>query len=345
MPKLIEPRSLVANLASYEPGDYKAEIYLAANENPYDIPAELKNEILTLAQKLPFHRYPHPLSQELRAVIAASYGVQPANVVIGNGGDELLLYLLLAYGGSERKAVTFGPTFVMYKILAQLTGCQFKELERDSNFNLPANFLEQVEKEQAKLVFICSPNNPSGNIVAPEQVKALLEGERLVVLDEAYAEFSGFSLASWLQAYPNLVILRTFSKAFSLAGLRLGYLLAHEDVITSICKVKLPYNVNRFSSLAGLVLWQHQEKLKPVIRIIVEQRDWLYQELRKFNWLTVYPSEANFILVKSQKAELWQSLLNNGILVRQFKIKGEEYLRLTVGKPEENKRLIEVLGD
>lgn len=341
---MLEPRAAVAALSPYEPENYKAQIYLAANENPYDVPLELKTEILTLAEKLPLNRYPDPLSNELRSTIAAAYGLTPANVVVGNGGDELLLYLLLAYGGQQSKALTFVPTFLMYEILSQLTATPFVALARDNQFQLPANFLKLVKEQQPKLVFLCSPNNPSGNLVDPQAVAALLDTECLVVLDEAYAEFSGFSLASWLQAKENLIILRTFSKAFSLAGLRLGYMLAHEKVITNICKVKLPYNVNRFTSLAGLVLWQHQEKLKPTIKLIVEQREWLFKELKELSWLQLYPSAANFIFAKSQKLNLWQELLARGILVRRFNFNKEEFIRITVGKPEENKRLVNVLA-
>lgn len=349
MTEILRPRDSVAQLSAYDPGHYEVEINLSANENPYDLPADLKARITSAALDIPFNRYPDPLALELRAAIAAYHGLDRANVVIGNGGDELLKAILLAYGGPGRTAVTFEPTFVMYAILAALTGTACLKVARDDQFAIPAEALEKVGPSGAGIVFVCSPNNPTGNLATEAEIVALLKGGSLVVVDEAYGEFSGASVAGLLSSYPNLAVLKTFSKAFSLAGLRVGYLLSSPDVVANILKVKLPYNVNAFSQAAATVLMKNRGRFDGVIDEIRAERGRLSNAISRIDGLTLSPSRANFILVKSARpaADLWRNLLERGILVRYFeRTPGlEDCLRITVGTPAENDAVIEALRE
>lgn len=347
MSEILQPREVVAKLSAYDPEHYKVEINLSANENPYDLPVELKSRILSEASDISFNRYPDPQALELRAAIADQYGLKTENVAVGNGGDELLMYLLLAYGGPGRTAVTFEPTFVMYTILSQLTGTDCLKISRSRDFSVPEEAEEQVRLVAGDVVFLCSPNNPTGNIVADRQVESLLAKGNLVVVDEAYGEFSGVSAAGLLGDFPNLAILKTFSKAFSLAGLRAGYLLSSPEVVANILKVKLPYNVNAFSQAGATLVMKNKHSIEPIIEEIKAERSRLFKAIESIDGLEPYPSEGNFILVKSSApgGDLWRYLLDRGILVRCFQHTPglENCLRITVGKPVENDAVIAAL--
>jgi len=339
------PREAVNRLNAYDPGHYKVEINLSANENPYDLPADLKARITAAALDIPFNRYPDPLALDLRAAIARGYGLKTANVAIGNGGDELLLALLLAYGGPGRTAVTFEPTFVMYAILSELTGTACLKRARDTEFALP----QGTGAAAGDIVFICSPNNPTGNLVAEEEVVGFLDSGALVVVDEAYGEFSDRSALGLLGDYPNLVVLKTFSKAFSLAGLRVGFVLGAPEIIANILKVKLPYNVNALSQAAATLIIENKRRFEAAIDEIRAERQRLTEAVGRIDGLTTYPSAANFVLVKSAApaADLWRNLLERGILVRYFeRTPGlADCLRLTIGTPAENDAVIGALKE
>lgn len=347
MTELLKPRPEVEELRVYDPGKVDAAINLLANENPNDMPPQIKAEILEEAKKLPFNRYPDPAAVELRQALARYYGVTAENIAVGNGADELIQELLLAYGGPGRTAVTFEPTFMMYAVLAALTGTAIVKIPREDDFSLPADAVQRAKKSQ--LIFICSPNNPTGNLVSADEVKAFLDTGALVVVDEAYEEFSGSSVAGHLRDYPNLIILRTFSKAFSLAGLRVGYLLGSKEVVENLQKVKLPYNVNAFSQSAAVKLLMRRKELQIVVDQLIAQRGRLYRELEAMEGYRPYPSAANFILVKTERPgrEVWQKLLDNGILVRDFSGHPllENCLRITIGTEEQNQALLDVLKE
>ncbi len=348
MKKILSPRETVARMSAYDPGKYEVDINLSANENPYDLPDELKLKVVEAASKTAFNRYPDPSALALRSVIAARHDLSVDNIAVGNGGDELLLALLLAYGGQDRVAVTFEPTFVMYGILSELTQTRCARLKRQPNFALPKDVVGEVQREKGDVVFVCSPNNPSGNMASQAEILSLVEGTRaLVVVDEAYQEFSRVSMCGLLKTYSNLVILRTFSKAFSLAGLRVGYLMGSAEVIANILKVKLPYNLNVFSQTAARVLMENQAYFTKVIDEIVVERKRVFEAVRRMPGLTPYPSSANFILVKSAGSgtDLWRKLLSKSILVRDFnQVDGaRNCLRLTIGSPRQNDALIDAL--
>ncbi len=348
--KVLSPRKTVAKLKAYDPGKHEVDINLSANENPYDLPEELKAQVVKVSADMAFNRYPDPEARDLRSAIARRYGLKPDNVVMGNGGDELLLSLLLAFGGESRCAVTFEPTFSMYKILCDVTSTSCVALRRRDDFTLPEAVAEKVKQAKGDIVFVCSPNNPSGNLATEDEIVSLLEEtEALVVVDEAYEEFSRASIYKLLDTYPNLAILRTFSKAFSLAGLRVGYLLGSPEVIGNIKKVKLPYNLNAFSQAAAKILLENEDYFDKVIAEILTERERVFNAVQALSGLEAYPSSANFILIKSERSgpELWRKLLSKSILVRDFdRAAGlENCLRVTIGSPEQNSALIDVLAN
>ncbi|NYE56982.1 histidinol-phosphate transaminase [Carboxydothermus ferrireducens] len=336
-----------AQLKPYEPHLVSYEIKLDANENPYPFPKSLLEEIFTKIGAKDFPLYPDPLAGRLRSKLSEKLGVLPENIVLGNGSDELILCLYLAFGGYGRVALSFAPSFVMYRHHAFVTQTEFFEVSYRDDFSLDLDETKKaIEKYQPHLVFLANPNNPTGTLVDIETIKKLLAYDHLLVIDEAYVEFSGVSAIDLLNKYQNLVILRTFSKARALAGLRLGYLVANNDVVKEIIKVKNPYNVNVFSQIAGEVVLANEEVFQEEIREIIAERERLYKELTSLG-LKAVKSHANFILVEfGEKAKkIHQELINHGILVRYLGGALANYLRITVGTPEENRQFLKKLGE
>ncbi|GAV26250.1 histidinol-phosphate aminotransferase 1 [Carboxydothermus islandicus] len=336
-----------AQLKPYEPHLVPYEIKLDANENPYPFPKSLLEEIFTKIGAKDFPLYPDPLAGRLRFRLSEKLGVMPENIVLGNGSDELILCLYLAFGGTGRKALGFSPSFVMFWHHAFVTQTDYFEVSYRDDFGLDLEETkEAIKKYQPHLVFLANPNNPTGTLVDIETIEKLLAYDHLLVVDEAYVEFSGVSAIELLKEYQNLVILRTFSKARALAGLRLGYLVANVDVVKEIIKVKNPYNVNVFSQIAGEVVLANEEVFQGEIKEIVAEREKLYNQLASLG-LKPVKSHANFILVEfGEKAkEIHQELINHGILVRYLGGALANYLRITVGTPEENRQLLKKLEE
>jgi histidinol-phosphate aminotransferase len=338
---LIKPRTNIKSIKPYQVPTVKIKVRLSSNENPYPLPDELIAEFLAQIGKLTLNRYPDPEVYELRAEIGSSFGFSAENILLGNGSNELILALFLAYGGSGRKYLHLPPTYGIYKLVAQITNTKIRELYRSAeDFDL-SHILEKILLSQANLLFICNPNNPTGNLIKVGLIEKIIQGANsLVVVDEAYGEFCQESAIPLVKKYPNLVVLKTFSKAFSLAGLRIGFLIASPDVIKTLEKVKLPYNVNAVSQCMARLVWQNQTKLKNPIKLVIRERERLYQALGEFDQVKVYPSQANFILfkVRGKGQVVWEKLAQRGILIRNFSSTPglKDCLRVTIGTPEEN---------
>ncbi|NJE85893.1 histidinol-phosphate transaminase [Thermococcus sp. CX2] len=314
-------------------GDYR--IWLDKNENPFDLPPEIKEEIFEELRKTPFNRYPHITSMPLREAIAEFYGVSPENVAVGNGGDELLSYLMRIFDGEY--VVTTPPTFGMYYFYAKLDGIPIVEVPLDENFIMNGDKIAE-KAEKASLVFITSPNNPTGNTQPREEIIKVLDTGVPVVLDEAYAEFSGESYVDLIDEYDNLIILRTFSKAFSLAGARVGYFLASEEIVDALYRIKSPFSLNALTMVTAKVMLRHYDVVMEKVNYIIKERERIYREFKDY----AYPSEANFILMKLNAYEF---LLEKGIVVRKLGGRLEGYIRVTVGRREENDELIAALKE
>ncbi len=346
MDRMRAPRPELEHLVPYDAKDLKVDIALAANEHPANLPGEIVDKLASRMREFRFNRYPDPMATTLRGLIAEANGLEPSNVIVGNGGDELIFDLLLAWGGPGRKMIDAPPTFTMYGIDAQVTGTELVRIPRTADFSVDADaVLERLGEGDIDVVMLAHPNNPTGNIT-PETVliDILNATDAIVLVDEAYFEFSRHTMRPHMERHPNLVILRTFSKAFSLAGLRVGYLLAHEDVVRELTKVRQPYSVDSFAQWVASTVFRERVVFQQAIRDIMRGRDTLVHGLSAFEEVTVFPSEANFILFRVDHASaLWRDLLHNySILIRDFTRTPdlEDCLRVTVGTDEENERFL-----
>ncbi len=342
-------REDIRNLVPYEPHPYGDVIKLDANENPHTFPAPVIKEIFETLTGDVFTRYPDPLGNELRKAIGQVTGASPENIILGNGSDELIQLLLQTFGGPGRRVVIPAPTFSMYKIHGQITGTEPVEIPRNSDFTLDEErLLAEMQVAGTTTAFIATPNNPTGTVVPVAQVRRILEQvDSLVIIDEAYIDFGGQTCLPLIREYPNLVVLRTFSKV-ALAGLRLGYLTADTAVVRELLKVKQPYNVNAFSQAAARAVLRNWQYFRDQIEEIVAERERLEAEMGKIKGIDVVPSKANFILfrVPVPAAGLHDALLESGVLVR--KNPGithglEQCLRVTVGTRQENDFFLEKL--
>ena len=347
-------RSAAPQLADIEPYDPKyipAEVMISANENASDVPFDLRREIEREVRKLSFNRYPDPLANGLRDLIAEANGLDRDQVIMGNGGDELLFDIALAWGGPGRTFLNMPPTFTVYKNNAQLTNTAIVDVPRRADFSIDEEaVIERLSQGDIDYTIVTSPNNPTGNLVDTAFVERMLQAsDTLVMVDEAYFEFSRLTARPLLGRYENLVILRTFSKAFSLAGVRMGYMLGSEAVLREFKKVRQPYSVDAVSQAIARVVYAHRAEFERGIELIISERARLLDELGMTEGLTVYPSDANYILFRLNDGvdagEIWQRLLDAGVLIRDFsRAPGlENCLRVSVGSPEENSRFLEEL--
>ena len=333
---LVRPE--IRTLEPYSVPNVSCELKLDAMENPYDLPSDIKKKVLQRLKSISFNRYPDGQCLALRRAIAGYLKVSVEEVLLGNGSDELILAILLTFGGWGKRIVYPVPTFSVYGILTQVTGGIKREVFLEEDFQLNSR---KILKEYPDVVFLAYPNNPTGNCFSREEILEIADKSRgIVVIDEAYFEFSNRSFINQLSEFDNIIILRTFSKAFGLAGLRVGYLVANPQIIKEIARVKLPYNVNSLSQAVAEVMLKNTRRVNKVVDLIKQERALLMEELK--NLVTPYPSETNFILFQCDRAQdLYNYLLKKKILIKAF---GEsylrDYLRVTVGTPQENRKLV-----
>lgn len=342
--KLARPN--IRSLKPYEAKEIPCKVKLDANESPYTLPAEKifhkKNFFSTL------NRYPDPEAKELKKTISRNLMIKPDNILLGNGSDELIYYLITTFGGP---VVYPTPTFSMYGIISQALGEKGIGIPLDKDFDLETDkMLAAARKYQPKLIFLSSPNNPTGNCFSADRVLKIIDSSlaarhpSLVIVDEAYQPFSsdrGF--LPLLKDYKNLAILRTLSK-IGFASLRVGFLIADEGLINEVNKVRLPFNLNSVSQAMALEAFKNKDVIESQIKNITSERERLFEELSKINNVLPYPSEANFILFKTKNADIvFQKLIKNGVLVRNLSSAVKDSLRVTVGTPEENNFFIKAL--
>src|SRR5215204_9113 len=317
-----------------------ASIYLDANENSFGSP-------------LPdnFNRYPDPLQMQVKEKLSKIKGVPAQNIFLGNGSDEAidLLYRIFCAPGRD-SVITLPPTYGMYEVCAEMNDVKIKKVNLTSEYQLDIDGIANAIDPFTKLIFICSPNNPTGNSINRADVEIILNNfEGVVVIDEAYINYSKQrSFIAELTEYPNLVVMQTLSKAWGLAGLRLGMAFAVQPIIELMNKVKYPYNINTATQLLVLDALNNIDWVNEHIAITVTEREKLKNELLNLaNTETVFPSDANFLLVKMKEARnIYEQLCNKGIIVRdRSKVTlCQDCLRITIGTESENKILIEALN-
>ena len=316
-----------------------ANIYLDANENSFGSP--LKEN---------YNRYPDPLQLNLKEKISGIKGVPPENIFLGNGSDEAIDILLRIFcNPGIDNALIFPPTYGMYEVCAAMNDVKLTKVPLLENFQLNLSAIEDAIDSNTKLIFICSPNNPTGNSLHRKDIEVLLNNfNGIVVIDEAYINYAKQkTFIPELTEYPNLVILQTLSKAWGLAGLRLGMAFAGEPIINYLNKIKYPYNINTATQQLAIEALGNISSINNWTKTTVDQREQLKEELQQLSFIQkVYESDANFLLVKMVEAgNIYKYLAGEGLVVRdrsQVKL-CENCLRITIGTPDENKKLLELL--
>ena len=349
-PERVPVRDDLADVAAYGAPQLDVRVRLNTNETPWPPPASFTARLRERLATLDLHRYPDREHAVLRAALGARLGLGYERVWAANGSNEVLAQLLQAYGGPGRTVLGTRPGFAALPTIARTTGTAFAELALDESFTTtPEAAARAIDEARPHVVCVARPNNPTGVSVPLEVIRALHDhSQALVVVDEAYAEFAGDDAVGLLDL-PRLVITRTFSKAFRLAGLRLGYLLAHEWVLDDLRKVRLPYHLDTITQAAGVVATELADEVTAHIAEIVAERERLAAALAALPGLEVTPSEANFLLVRGQPG-LFAALLERGVLVRDFSDAPglDGCVRVTVGTREECDALVaataEVLG-
>lgn len=344
-------RSALQGFDPYDPAFTPCRINLSANENTHELPASVVAAINEAMVATPLNRYPDPMANELRDLLAARHGVSRENIMVGNGGDELLFNLFFTFGGLGHTLVTCPPDFSEYANFAKMCETPVECVwRRASDFKIDADALVAAAKDAA-IVVLTSPNNPTGNLVDPALVRRLLvETDALVLLDEAYIEFAGedASLAAQVKENPRLIILRTLSKAFGLAGLRVGYLVADPEVVLMLAAIRQIYSEDVIAQSVAAAAVSHKDDLAPVVANIVAERDRLLDGLTAMDGVTVWPSSANFVLARMHGASRIRARLRDeySILVRDFSYAEglSDCLRLTVGTRQENDELLAALA-
>jgi histidinol-phosphate aminotransferase len=313
----------------------EAEIFLDANENPYPSP---------------YNRYPDPLQWRVKEKLAALKGVSPTQIFLGNGSDEPIDLIIRAFCEPRQDSVMITePTYGMYKVCAEVNAVNVQPVLLTPEFDLDLEAIPNTFDATTKVIFLCSPNNPSGNLLSHDRILEVLKRfYGLVVIDEAYIDFAkSNSFIRELKKYPNLVVLQTFSKAWGLAGLRLGMCFASNEIISILNKIKYPYNVNIRTQELALDALENAYRKDIWVDEILKEKDTLAAELNSLALVDkIFPSDANFVLVRVKDAQsVYQYLMDRGIIVRDRSRVNLCYncLRITVGTPEENKKLIEAL--
>ncbi len=311
-------------------------IFLDANENPYATAV---------------NRYPDPQQKDVKSILALREGLESNQLLVGNGSDEVLDLLFRAFCIPGKDAIiTVPPTYGMYNVLAETNDIKNHKVLLDNDFQIDVEAIRATITPQTKLLFICSPNNPTGNLISTQKIKKLLDTfNGLVVIDEAYIDFT--TSESWTQQlihYPNLIVTKTVSKAYGMAGIRLGMCWASSEIIAILNKIKPPYNVNKLTQEHAVKRVMDLDTIKAEVSQIIEQRNVLSIALESVPFVEkVYPSDANFILARVDDAyKRYDQLLKAGIVVRNrsTQAKCENTLRFTVGTPKENTQLLQILN-
>ena len=341
----------VRAISAYTLPPYRADIKLNQNENPWDMPAEIKQEIYRRVSERSWSRYPDFNPTALLDRLAEFAGWKSEGTLAGNGSNELIQATLMVTVGPGTQVLISEPTFTLYRQIVTVLGGEVISVPLTPDFQYDVAAINQAASDnRADLIIICSPNNPTGCRIADEDLLRLTRSfEGIVIVDEAYHEFSRHTVAPLLIQAPNLIVLRTFSKAMAMAGLRVGYLLASPELAREVHKATLPYNLNFFSATAAQVACERYDLLQPRIEKIITERERLFVGLAGIGDLEPVPSTANFMIARSPfpPQKLFEQMLARDILIRDVSKYPmlRQYFRVSVGSPQENDRLIEALSE
>ena len=353
-PSWLPLRESLAPLSAYGAPQVDAEATLNTNENPFSLSPELVSAIAARISQVAanLNRYPDRDARELRSGLASyinqlsGTSLSASQVWVANGSNEIIQSLFLAFG--DRPAIGFLPSYSMHPLIARVTSTEWVDGKRRSDFSLDIDsVITQIAQAAPALTFITTPNNPTGEAISIDDIEKIAQiVPGLLVVDEAYAEFSDQrSAVTLIEKYPQIVVIRTMSKAFSFAGARVGYLLAHPSVVDAMMLVRLPYHLSTLTQGAALVALDFKDELLSGVAVLRAERDRVASSLRELG-LTVLPTQANFLLFsgfQTSSPQLWQEMLDRGILIRDVGLSG--YLRTTIGTGAENDKFLHALRE
>ena len=339
------------SIAAYQAPQVEARVRLNTNECPYPLPDGFARDLAEAVARIDFNRYPDRDATALRKGLSELTGHPAEGIWAANGSNEVIQHLCLAYGGPGRRALVFQPTYALHTLIPRMVGMEVVAEPLGVGFALEADAAaEAAARHRASVVFVCSPNNPTGNAAPLEAVEALCRAtEGLVLVDEAYVEFGAESAAPRLESHPNLVVVRTFSKAFSLAAARVGYCLASPELVAELLRVRLPYHLSSLTQAAGEVALRHLGEARALLDATRAQRDRILESLGMMEGVETFPTEANFVLFRTPlpAPDLWTALLERGVLIRD--VSGgaglERCLRVSAGTPEETSAFLDALPE
>ncbi|TFF86464.1 MAG: histidinol-phosphate transaminase [Promethearchaeota archaeon] len=329
-------------------------IKIDANENDFIEKKWLKDRLKKAIDKIDVRKYPDPQAYNLRKIIAKQEGVDIDNIIMGNGTDDLIDCVIRMFIDHKSNIIVVEPTFSMYKYSSSMIGSSYTPVLLEPNFDLNLNKLKSNIQSNTKIIFICSPNNPTANQFSLQKIEDLLKStDRIVVIDEAYVDFADYSLSKdtdLINKYDNLIILKSYSKSWGLAGLRAGYAIADPEIISFLRSIRKVYNFNIVAQSMLLELYANYDYIDSKIKEIIKERDWLIKKLSKFDDLQVFPSQTNFILIRLKSKNIEIKTLMDKFLTKNVLIRDRSKLpllnncfRITVSKREINLYILEIL--
>jgi len=340
--------SRIREIDSYSVPKIECSIRLDGNESPFETEQEILKEILDTMGSIELNRYPDPDCVNLKKIISEKYGFSQDGLLIGNGSDELIQMLIETLTGKSGVVLVPSPTFSMYRLTSLLLNNKVVETDLDKNYDLDLDdILNKIQDFKPDLLFFASPNNPTGNAFSTDKIIKIVESTSgIVVVDEAYFDYYGKTLIPMIKKYNNLVVLRTLSK-IGFAAIRLGVLFGSEDLVNQVNKTRLPYNINSISQLIAGIAFSKSELLEENYKKVVGERERLFAELNMIENIKVYPSDANFFLIKVPDADKYfKALVERDILIRNLsssaKLNG--CIRVTIGTTEENDTFLDAMS-
>ena len=335
-------RNGLEDMPSYDGVEKNYRVKVNANESTLNLPPLVEERVMNRLAMLALNRYPNEEYHSLVEQIAKNFSVDAAQILLGGGSSEIIEKVFHAFGGAGRKIIFPQPSFSMYKIYAKAADAEGIPFDLDERFNLNVDaFIEKIRNTGASLAVVCNPNNPTGNALTPAQIEKIAASiDCAFLLDEAYVEFYGRSCVNLVAKYPNLLVARTFSKAYGMAGARVGYMIAQADVTRMVGKTFMPYHMNKFTLAAADIVYQMRDEFVPRLQMTIAERKRMFDRLKNLRGVEVFPSETNFILIRLERAEELKNYLESlDIGIRYFSPNAfglKNCLRISIGTRVEN---------
>ena len=348
---MLNYRKGLDEMPTYDGVERDYRIKVNANECTMNLPPLVEERVINRLYHVAFNRYPNEEYYSLVEQIARNFSVKEEQILIGGGSSEIIEKVFHTFGGDGHTVVYPVPSFSMYKIYAKAAGSQTVSFELDTKFDIDVDkFIETVNDSRADLAVICNPNNPTGNALSVDDVEKIAKSiDCAFLIDEAYVEFYGRSSFKLVAKYPNVIVARTFSKAYGLAGARVGYSIANAEVTKMINKTFMPYHMNTLSLVTADIVYQMRDEFTPRIQMTIAERKRMFERLKKIPKLEVFPSHTNFILIRHEKAEQLKNFLESvDIGIRYFSPTAQglkNCLRISIGTREENDEVFKVISD